>query len=107
MDSGKGLSGGAVYAGNKKLSEKYSSKKGSNGQKRRDYYYENVLIGLWNSGEGLKKFNGEETELLKLLREGMKKFVEAKQKDINSVQDFFKIWYMSKGKDLASFVKKG
>jgi hypothetical protein len=46
MDSGTGLSGAPVYAGNKKFSKKFLSKKSSHGQKRRDYCYHNVLIGL-------------------------------------------------------------
>ena len=46
MDSGEGLSGAPVYAGNKKFSEKFLSKKGIDGQERRDYCFDNVLIGL-------------------------------------------------------------
>ena len=48
MDSGGGLSGGPVLAGNRNFSKKFLSKKGSgsDGQKKIDYQYHNVLIGL-------------------------------------------------------------
>ena len=107
MDSGGGLSGGPVLAGNRNFSKKFLSKKGSgsDGQKKIDYQYHNVLIGLWNSGEYEIADNDEkelESDLIKL----MKKFVENKEKEIDLKKQEIDVLIRWKGKEEKSFVER-
>lgn len=101
MDSGGGLSGAPVYAGNKKFAAKFLNKKGIHGQERRDYCFDNVLIGLWNSGNASSV--SEDSEKMDALKKIITMFVDNKLEEIARKKLELNFLLENKGKDLKIF----